>query len=45
MAFEVPVRPFASNQQGRFATDGMEDFAKSDTRAAWRTLSKTFWQG
>ena len=45
MAFEVPVRPFASNQQGRFATDGMEDFAKSDTRAARRTLSKTFWQG
>ncbi len=43
MAFEVPIQPFA-NKPGRFATDGMEDFAKAETRAARRTLSKTFWQ-
>jgi enoyl-CoA hydratase/carnithine racemase len=43
MAFEIPVVPFAS-KPGRFATDGMEDFAKPDTRAARRKLSKNFWQ-
>jgi enoyl-CoA hydratase/carnithine racemase len=43
MAFEIPVVPFAS-KPGRFATDGMEDFAKRDTRAARRKLSKNFWQ-
>ena len=43
MAFEIPVRPFA-NKPGRFATAGMEDFAKADTRAARRKVSKTFWQ-
>lgn len=43
MAFEVPVQPFA-NKPGRFATAGMEDFAKADTRAARRKVSKTFWQ-
>jgi enoyl-CoA hydratase/carnithine racemase len=43
MAFEVPIRPFAS-KSGRFATDGMEDFARLDTRAARRKVSKTFWQ-
>ena len=43
MAFEVPVQPFAS-KPGRFATAGMEDFAKPDTRAARRKVSKTFWQ-
>jgi len=42
MAFEVPIQPFA-NKPGRFAT-GMEDFAKPDTRAARRKVSKTFWQ-
>src|SRR5262245_55424134 len=35
MAFEIPVRPFA-NKPGRFATAGMEDFAKAHTRAARR---------
>jgi hypothetical protein len=39
----VPIQPFAS-KPGRFATEGMEDFAQADTRAARRTLSKTFWQ-
>jgi enoyl-CoA hydratase/carnithine racemase len=43
MAFEVPIQPFA-NKPGRFATAGMEDFAKPDTRAARRKVSKTFWQ-
>jgi enoyl-CoA hydratase/enoyl-CoA hydratase/3-hydroxyacyl-CoA dehydrogenase len=43
MAFEVPIQPFA-NRPGRFATAGMEDFAKPDTRAARRKVSKTFWQ-
>jgi enoyl-CoA hydratase/enoyl-CoA hydratase/3-hydroxyacyl-CoA dehydrogenase len=43
MAFEVPIQPFAG-KPGRFATVGMEDFAKSDTRAARRKVSKTFWQ-
>jgi len=43
MAFEVPIQPFA-NKPGRFATPGMEDFAKRDTRAARRKVSKTFWQ-
>jgi enoyl-CoA hydratase/carnithine racemase len=43
MAFEIPIVPFAS-KPGRFATDGMEDFARADTRAARRRLSKTFWQ-
>lgn len=43
MAFEVPITPFAS-KPGRFATAGMEDFAKADTRAARRKVSKTFWQ-
>src|ERR1700730_8566092 len=43
MAFEIPIRPFA-NKPGRFATDGMEDFARPETRAARRKISKTFWQ-
>jgi enoyl-CoA hydratase/carnithine racemase len=43
MAFEVPIQPFAS-KPGRFATDGMEDFAQKDTREARRKISKTFWQ-
>jgi len=43
MAFEVPIQPFA-NKPGRFATAGMEDFAKPDTRAARRKVSKAFWQ-
>jgi enoyl-CoA hydratase/carnithine racemase len=43
MAFEVPIQPFA-NKPGRFATNGMEDFAQAETRAARRKLSKTFWQ-
>jgi hypothetical protein len=43
MAFEVPIRPFAS-KPGRFATAGMEDFAGAETRAARRKLSKSFWQ-
>ena len=43
MAFEVPLQPFDS-KPGRFATDGMEDFAKPETRAARRKVSKTFWQ-
>jgi enoyl-CoA hydratase/carnithine racemase len=41
MAFEIPIRPFA-NKPGRFATDGMEDFARPETRAARRKISKTF---
>jgi enoyl-CoA hydratase/carnithine racemase len=43
MAFEVPIQPFDS-KPGRYATVGMEDFAKPDTRAARRKLSKNFWQ-
>src|SRR5882724_6695183 len=43
MAFEIPVRPFA-NKPGRFATDGMEDFANPETRARRRRVSKSFWQ-
>jgi enoyl-CoA hydratase/carnithine racemase len=43
MAFEIPIVPFAS-KPGRFATDGMEDFAQAGTRAARRRLSKAFWQ-
>lgn len=43
MAFEVPLQPFDS-KPGRFATDGMEDFAKRETRSARRKVSKTFWQ-
>jgi enoyl-CoA hydratase/carnithine racemase len=43
MAFEVPIMPFA-NKPGRFATAGMEDFAKPGTRAARRKVSKSFWQ-
>ncbi len=43
MAFEIPIKPYAS-KPGRFATIGMEDFAKADTRAARRKLSKSFWQ-
>ena len=42
MAFEVPIRPFAS-RPGRFATEGMEDFAEPETRAARRKVSKSFW--
>jgi enoyl-CoA hydratase/carnithine racemase len=43
MAFEIPVEPFA-NKPGRFATDGMEDFAHKDTREARRKVSRSFWQ-
>jgi enoyl-CoA hydratase/carnithine racemase len=43
MAFEVPIQPFDS-KPGRFATNGMEDFAKRETRFARRKVSKTFWQ-
>ena len=43
MAFEIPIRPFA-NKPGRFATDGMEDFANPETRARRRRVSKSFWQ-
>lgn len=43
MAFEIPIRPFA-NKPGRFATDGMEDFARPETRTARRKMSKAFWQ-
>jgi enoyl-CoA hydratase/carnithine racemase len=43
MAFEVPIQPFDS-KPGRFATNGMEDFAKRETRSARRKVSKTFWQ-
>lgn len=43
MAFEIPVRPFA-NKPGRFATNGMEDFADPDTRTVRRQISKSFWQ-
>ena len=43
MAFEVPIQPFAS-RIGRLATAGIEDFAKPETRAARRRLSKSFWQ-
>jgi enoyl-CoA hydratase/carnithine racemase len=43
MAFEIPITPFA-NKPGRFATEGMEDFAQPDTRAQRRRLSKSFWQ-
>jgi enoyl-CoA hydratase/carnithine racemase len=43
MAFEIPVQPFA-NKPGRFATEGIQDFAQSDTRAHRRRLSKSFWQ-
>lgn len=44
MAFEIPIKPFASKSDARFATARMEDFAKADTRAARRKVSKTFWQ-
>ncbi|MCU1652668.1 MAG: hypothetical protein JWQ60_3817 [Pseudonocardia sp.] len=43
MAFEIPVQPFAS-KPGRFATDGMEDFAQPEARARRRVISKSFWQ-
>ena len=43
MAFEIPIQPFAS-KPGRFATDGMEDFADPAARAERRKVSKTFWQ-
>jgi enoyl-CoA hydratase/carnithine racemase len=43
MGFEVPLQPFAS-RPGRFATEGMEDFAHADSRAKRRRLSKSFWQ-
>jgi hypothetical protein len=43
MAFEIPIQPFA-NKPGRLATDGMEDFADSDRRAARRWVSRDFWQ-
>jgi enoyl-CoA hydratase/carnithine racemase len=43
MAFEIPVQPFAS-KPGRFATDGMEDFAQPAARARRRVVSKSFWQ-
>lgn len=42
MAFEIPIQPFASHP-GRFATDGMEDFADQAARAERRKLSGTFW--
>jgi enoyl-CoA hydratase/carnithine racemase len=43
MAFEVPIKPFAS-KNGRFATEGMEDFSDREAREARRTLSRSFWQ-
>ena len=43
MAFEIPIKPFAS-KPGRFATDGMEEFADRDARAARRRISASFWQ-
>src|SRR5258707_4390768 len=43
MAFEVPIQPFDS-KPGRFATYGMEDFAKRETRSVRRKVSKTFLQ-
>jgi enoyl-CoA hydratase/carnithine racemase len=43
MAFEIPIQPF-DHKPGRFATNGMEDFANAESRAARRAVSKSFWQ-
>lgn len=44
LAMEMPLKPFPSKVQGRFATEGMEAFADRGRRKERRNVSATFWR-